>query len=200
MSIKKYEISKKLTAKFDRETENKSITDYEKLPRIAPTATQLSDIRSFMQSHGIENYDNPMKVINFPQNDLDKFEITLLAASSDDTETISPWWDFDTIINDTFQLVVYSSNNENGESRVDFEINALPQKEHAFKSYFSPFKGTKRGIRVFWAMNEKQIALEGEIVHSFDGESVSGNGHVLSYEHFSNEDFKLMLEFFPILN
>ena len=200
MRIKTYDISKKLTAQFEREMENKSIMDYEKLQKVAPTETQLNDVRSFMKHHSIENHDKPMTVINFPQTSLEVFEIILLAASSDESGATSPWWDFDTIINDTFQLVVYSSNIESGERRVDFEINALPQKEHVFKSYFSPYKGTKRGIRVFWAMNQKQIALEGEIVHSLDGESVSGNGYVLSSEQFSNEEFKLMLEFYPIVS
>lgn len=126
------------------------------------------------------------------------FEIPLLAASSDTKTTDKPWWDFDTIINDTFQLAVFSSCGQNIDNLVDFELNPIKGKEREFEDYFSTFRGTKQGIRIYWAKNKQQVVMEGELVHSFEGDHVSGHGKVLSNENLNSGHFKLMLEFFSL--
>jgi hypothetical protein len=198
MCIKKYHVTNNLINLHNAKLIEKSIAEFNQLEPSAPSKAQSDMFKQFMFKHKLYTTIRQVEQIQ-PEQPNTLFEIPLLAASSEQTNTTQPWWDFDTIINDTFQLIVYrSSEDTHNDTKVDFEINALPQKESAFKSYFSAYKGTKRGIRVFWTSDQKQIALEGEIVHSFDGESISGNGYVLSAEQYPKETFKLMLEFFPI--
>ncbi|RJE70829.1 hypothetical protein BGP78_04440 [Pseudoalteromonas sp. MSK9-3] len=126
------------------------------------------------------------------------FEVPLLAASAELSQTNKPWWDFDTIINDTFQLAVFSSYGQNMLDNVDFELNPIKGKEREFSDYFSSFRGTKQGIRIYWSKNKQQVVMEGELVHSFEGDYVTGQGKILSNEYINDGHFKLMLEFYTL--
>ncbi|TMO67891.1 hypothetical protein [Pseudoalteromonas aurantia] len=126
------------------------------------------------------------------------FEVPLLAASAELKQRNKPWWDFDTIINDTFQLAVFSSFGQDMLENVDFELNPIKGKEREFNDYFSSFRGTKQGIRIYWAKHSQQVVMEGELVHSFEGDYVTGQGKILSNEYVSDGHFKLMLEFYSL--
>ena len=126
------------------------------------------------------------------------FEVPLLAASAELNQRNKPWWDFDTIINDTFQLAVFSSFGQDMLENVDFELNPIKGKEREFNDYFSSFRGTKQGIRIYWAKHSQQVVMEGELVHSFEGDYVTGQGKILSNEYVNDGHFKLMLEFYSL--
>jgi hypothetical protein len=126
------------------------------------------------------------------------FEVPLLAASPEFSQRNKPWWDFDTIINDTFQLAVFSSYGQDMLENVDFELNPIKGREREFNDYFSSFRGTKQGIRIYWAKHSQQVVMEGELVHSFEGDYVTGQGKVLSNEYVNDGNFKLMLEFYSL--
>ncbi|KZN45171.1 hypothetical protein [Pseudoalteromonas luteoviolacea] len=186
--MNKVKITDKVLESLEDHLIAKSITEFEYEDDKALTPQEMAII---------EHIYNQNKTEQVPSNELN-FEVQLLAASADQAGIDKPWWDFDTIINDTFQLAVFSSYGQDLSKYVDFELNPLKGKEREFNDYFDTFRGTKQGIRIYWAKNRRQVVMEGELVHSFEGDCVSGQGKIVSSEYFGNGHFKLMLEFFSL--
>ncbi|MCF6437862.1 hypothetical protein L1077_00205 [Pseudoalteromonas luteoviolacea] len=188
--MNKVKITDKVLESLEDHLIAKSITEYEHEEDHALTPQEIAIIeRIYSQQKSTEQ---TFKALNF--------EVPLLAASSELKASDKPWWDFDTIINDTFQLAVFSSYEQELSENVDFELNPLKGKEREFNDYFDTFRGTKQGIRIYWAKNSRQVVMEGELVHSYEGDCVSGHGKIISSEYFGSGHFKLMLEFFSLPN
>ncbi|KZN52443.1 hypothetical protein [Pseudoalteromonas luteoviolacea] len=188
--MNKVKITDKVLESLEDHLIAKSITEYEHEEEHALTPQEIAIIeRIYNQQKSTEQV---LKALSF--------EVPLLAASSELKSSDKPWWDFDTIINDTFQLAVFSSYGQELSENVDFELNPLKGKEREFNDYFDTFRGTKQGIRIYWAKNSRQVVMEGELVHSYEGDYVSGHGKIISSEYFGTGHFKLMLEFFSLPN
>ncbi|KZX02400.1 hypothetical protein JL49_00180 [Pseudoalteromonas luteoviolacea] len=186
--MNKVKITDKVLESLEDHLIAKSITEFEYEDDKALTPQEMAIIEHIYNQHKTEQV---------APNEL-CFEVPLLAASAEQISVDKPWWDFDTIINDSFQLAVFSSYGQELSKHVDFELNPLKGKEREFKDYFDTFRGTKQGIRIYWAKNRRQVVMEGELVHSFEGDCVSGQGKIISSEYFGNGHFKLMLEFFAL--
>ncbi|MDK1289346.1 hypothetical protein [Pseudoalteromonas umbrosa] len=188
--MNKVKITDKVLESLEDHLIAKSITEFENAQEQELTPQEVAIIERI--------YNQQKSTQKITQN-LD-FEVPLLAASPELKTSDKPWWDFDTIINDTFQLAVFSSYEQDLSENVDFELNPLKGKEREFNDYFDTFRGTKQGIRIYWAKNSRQVVMEGELVHSFEGDCVSGHGKIISSEYFGSGHFKLMLEFFSLPN
>ncbi|MBQ4835971.1 MULTISPECIES: hypothetical protein [Pseudoalteromonas] len=188
--MNKVKITDKVLESLEDHLIAKSITEFEHEEDRALSPQEIAIVERIYNQHKSKELEP--KPLNF--------EVQLLAASPELSASDKPWWDFDTIINDTFQLAVFSSYGQDLSEDVDFELNPLKGKEREFNDYFDTFRGTKQGIRIYWAKNSRQVVMEGELVHSFEGDCVSGHGKIISSEYFGSGHFKLMLEFFSLPN
>ncbi|MBE0368336.1 hypothetical protein [Pseudoalteromonas aurantia] len=186
--MNKVKITDKVYKSLEDHLIAQSISEFEREKQVDLTVHDMRIINSIFTQYVEEEHKTPSI----------HFEVPLLAASPETSNLNKPWWDFDTIINDTFQLAVFSSTDQNIEDQVDFELNPIKGKEREFDDYFATFRGSKQGIRIYWAKNKQQVIMEGELVHSFEGDYVSGHGKVLSNEYLGSGHFKLMLEFFSL--